>query len=247
MNEKRPRSQTPRFHTTLEPLRVASLADMVENRICQYIRENDLRPGDPLPKEAELAASLKVSRTIVREALSRLRLLGLIKTRKKIGMTLADPDILSGLDRVLKAATLSEDTVRELFELRLVVEIGMADLIFSRRNEYYLGLLNDILAREQSDPHNRKWANECDIAFHSVLYKMAGNRLLERFQGILAPYFDRMTSQLPPQPANPAGYKSHKQIVAILKSGTPEMFRSAMRGHLKQLAEFFCLPPATRQ
>ncbi len=237
---ERKAAQEPR--TELEPLRAASLADMVESRICLYIRENSLRPGDPLPKEFELAESLKVSRNIVREALSRLKLIGLVESRKRKGLTVASPDILSGFDRVLKAAALSEDTVRELFELRLVVETGMSELIFSKRNDYYLGLLAEIVERELQKPKDRERRNECDIAFHSALYKMAGNRLLERFQSILSPYFGRVAGSLPlPQHGDP-GYKSHKDLVSILKDGTPEQFSSAMRSHLRQLREHFCLP-----
>jgi len=230
----------------LEPLKARSLADMVESRICLYIRENALRPGDPLPKEFELAASLKVSRNIVREALGRLKLIGLVESKKKKGLSVADPDILSGFDRVLKAAALSEDTVRELFELRLVVEIGMAELIFAKRNDYYLGLLSEIVERELQRPDDRERRNECDIAFHSTLYKMAGNRLLERFQSILSPYFGRVAGSLPLQQHGDEGYKSHKDIVEILKDGSPEQFSSAMRSHLKQLRERFCLPSSPR-
>ena len=241
MNERKA-GHAAKGRTELEPLRAASLADMVEKRVCLYIRENSLKPGDPLPKEFELAASLKVSRNIVREALGRLKLIGLVESRKRKGLSVADPDILSGFDRVLKAAALSEDTVRELFELRLVVEIGMSELIFAKRNDYYIGLLSEIVERELQKPKDRERRNECDIAFHSTLYKMAGNRLLERFQSILAPYFGRVTTRLPLQQHGDPGYKSHKDIVGILKDGTTEQFSSAMRSHLKQLREHFCLP-----
>ena len=63
-----------------------TLVDKVEEKLRDYFREMDLMPGDPIPKEMELAESLGIARSVLREALSRLRMLGLIKSRTKRGM-----------------------------------------------------------------------------------------------------------------------------------------------------------------
>src|SRR5882757_5397523 len=78
-----------------------TMADVVEIRLREYLKEKSFKPGDALPKELDLADSLGVSRNVVREALSRLRMLGMVETRKKRGMVLARPDILSSFERVL--------------------------------------------------------------------------------------------------------------------------------------------------
>ena len=56
-----------------------TMADVVELRLRDYLREKSFKPGDPLPKEMDLAESLGVSRNVVREALSRLRMLGMVE------------------------------------------------------------------------------------------------------------------------------------------------------------------------
>ena len=76
----------------IKPLENISLVDRVEKRIINYIKENGLKVGDALPKEMEFAESLGVSRTAVREAMLRLRTLGLVESKKHRGMVLLEPD-----------------------------------------------------------------------------------------------------------------------------------------------------------
>ncbi|ULT39471.1 GntR family transcriptional regulator [Niabella defluvii] len=60
-----------------------TLVDKVEKKLIDLLHQQKLKVGDSIPKEVELATSLGVSRTVIREALMRLRLMGLIDTRKK--------------------------------------------------------------------------------------------------------------------------------------------------------------------
>jgi len=71
-----------------------TMADIVELRLREFFKKKSFKPGDALPKEMELVEALGVSRNVVREALSRLRMLGLVETKKKRGMILARPDVL---------------------------------------------------------------------------------------------------------------------------------------------------------
>ena len=64
----------------IEPLRNLSLVDKVEIRITEYIKKNKLEVGDSIPKETEFAEALGVSRTVIREAFSRLRTIGIIES-----------------------------------------------------------------------------------------------------------------------------------------------------------------------
>ncbi len=224
---------------SLVPLPMSRLADIVESRICAHIREENLRLGDALPKEVELAAMLGVSRNIVREALSRLRMLGIVESKKRRGLVVSDPDVLSGIERVMSAAALSERSARELFQFRLVMEIGLADLIYPRRTEADLAELERIARREEQHPNDRELSRECDIAFHGILYKMSGNQIIARFQSILEPYFTRAVREMPP-PRRGKDFCSHRGLVELLREGTPAQFRDGMRRHLQQLVDYFC-------
>src|SRR3546814_1075737 len=99
---------------------------------------------------SELAEALDVSRNVVREALSRLRMLGMIETKKKRGMILAEPDILGGFERVMDPLILDQKTLQDLFELRLVLEMGLADVLYTRMTDQDLKELEQIVDRKST-------------------------------------------------------------------------------------------------
>ena len=74
--------------TSLQP---TTLADQVEQRIIDYIKDNQLIPGDSLPNEMTFVEMTGTSRNVVREAMSRLRMLGIIQSRTKRGITVTEP------------------------------------------------------------------------------------------------------------------------------------------------------------
>ncbi len=67
-------------------LTTTTLADQVEEKIIEYLKENELIPGNALLNENQLSDMLGISRNVVREAMSRLRMLGLIQSRTKRGI-----------------------------------------------------------------------------------------------------------------------------------------------------------------
>ena len=63
-----------------------TLVDQVEDRLLNYLKEKDIRTGDSIPNELELAAALGVARSVLREALSRLKMMGMIETRTRLSI-----------------------------------------------------------------------------------------------------------------------------------------------------------------
>jgi GntR family transcriptional regulator, transcriptional repressor for pyruvate dehydrogenase complex len=218
----------------LEPIISLNMADQVEERLRSYFKQQGFVPGDALPKENELAEALNVSRTVIREALSRLRMLGMVDSRKRRGMILTEPDVLSGLDRIMDSRLLGQHAQKQLFELRLVIEIGLSDLLFLRKTEKSMKILEEIVAQEEKHAKTPEDHAKYDIEFHSVLYQMAGNETLCRFQKMLAFVFQyaiEVTSGLDEK--SRTGSVSHRNLVNILRTGDPESFRNAMRKHLE--------------
>jgi DNA-binding FadR family transcriptional regulator len=210
----------------LAPVETPSLTDAVERRVLEGIRANSLKPGDALPGEQALASQLGISRSMVREALSRLRMLGLLTSRKRRGMVLAHADLFEGLERVMDPAFLDQETVRDLLEMRLVLEMGLADLLFERKTPEDIRELEQIVAQERKAP-TRAERLAAEIAFHAKLYRMAGNRTLARFQALLRPFFQSLAADQPRR-----GAVQHPDLIEILRSGDPDDFRRAMRRHL---------------
>jgi len=147
----------------LEAIEKISLVEAVEQKILNFIRKNNPSISDSLPAELELTEGLGVSRSVVREALSRLRMLGLLEPRKKRGMVIAEPDVFGGCRQILDAAFLNEKTQRDLFEMRLTLELGLADLLFLRKTENDLNALEKIVNREEINGRHKGEASHRDL------------------------------------------------------------------------------------
>lgn len=224
----------------IQPLVTESLVDKVETRLLQFFKENELKPGDAIPKEMEFAESLGVSRTVVREALLRLRTLGLIDSKKRRGMILTQPDIINNFSRILDPLLLGEDTLRQLFELRLIMEMGMADFLFENRQEEDLLELEEIVsAEERAQPGRIRFSLDREIAFHGKLYRMSRNDTLQQFQTLLLPVFNYVYQQETERQTperyhySTGSFVTHRMLLEVLKDGTPQQFREKMRQHLE--------------
>src|SRR5690606_493399 len=151
----------------LEPIDTLSLVDKVEMRLMEYFKDNNLKPGDPIAKEMDLSESLGVSRTVVREALLRLRTLGFIESKKHKGMTFKEPDIINNFERILEPNLLGQKTLKSLFELRLILEMGMADFLFEYKTDADIAELEQIVADEEATNYDKtKFSLDREIAFH---------------------------------------------------------------------------------
>jgi GntR family transcriptional repressor for pyruvate dehydrogenase complex len=215
----------------LKSIEKISLVEVVEQKILNIVRKNNLSVGDSLPAELELTEGLGVSRSVVREALSRLRMLGLLKSKKRRGMVIAEPDLFGGCSQILDAAFLNEKTQRDLCEMRLTLELGLADLLFLRKTENDLNVLEKIVNREEK-ARTEQTRLKLEIEFHTKLYKMGRNNLLLRFQGLLEPFFQEAVKREEIN-GRRKGEASHRDLLEELRSGNPDSFRKKMREHLQ--------------
>ncbi|HTJ10541.1 MAG TPA: GntR family transcriptional regulator [Dinghuibacter sp.] len=206
-----------------------TMADIVETRLLEYLKKKSFKPGDALPTELDLAEALGVSRNVLREALSRLRMLGMVETRKKRGMVLARPDILGPLERVLDPLIIDQRTLRDIFELRLTLEVGLADLLYLRKTDKDVEEL-EAIAKDQKNLGGVTFRINNEIAFHGKIYQMTGNDTLKRFQTMLLPIFGYLVAL---EKVPRMGQVSHLDLVELLKHGTKEEFRQGMLNHLQ--------------
>ncbi len=218
----------------IKPMDTSSLVDKVEDSLVDLLQNQKLSVGDVIPIEIELAAALGVSRTVIREALTRLRIMGLIESKKKKGSVITSPDIFGLMSKSMNPHILAPETLKEIFEIRLVLEIGMADLLFHRITKEDIAALRQIVSDEPPATQYHLFNIEHEIAFHGKLYEIAGNETLKKFQKMLLPIFDFVHNSglLKKQPMLKT-FVSHKELVDILENGTPEEFRNGMRSHLE--------------
>lgn len=216
----------------IQPIVTLTQVDKIEKALQEYFRKENFAPGDSIPKEVELAEAMGVSRTAIREAISRFKTLGIIESRKNRGMVITKPDVFNNMQRVLDSQLLDGHTMQEIFEMRLVLEMGIIDLLFLRKTVDSLLDLQSIVNKEEKTK-NKSERLKLDVEFHSTLYKISGNETIHRFQKMLLPIFDYVDNQLHvPKQVENSNFVSHKVLLDTLKNGTPDQFRVKMRQHL---------------
>lgn len=220
--------------TEMKTIDTSSLVDKVENSLVELLRDRKLSVGDVIPKEVELAEALGVSRTVIREALTRLKMMGLIESKKKKGSVITSPDLFGMMSKSMNPHILDQETLKEIFEIRLVLEIGMADLLFHRITPEDIQELKKIVANEPPATQYHLFNIDHEVAFHGKLYEITNNKTLKKFQKMLLPVFDFVHhSGLLKKQALLKTFVSHNELIDILENGDPEKFRIGMRNHLE--------------
>jgi len=218
---------------TFAAIDTSSLVDKVERNLINTLVQGGFKVGDAIPKETELASTLKVSRTVIREALARLKMIGLIESKKHRGAVVTNPDLLALLEKRMIPQVLDHTTLREVFELRLALEIGIADFVMERVTKEDIEELKEIVASEPDLSSTVQFQIEHEIKFHGKLYEVSGNETFKKFQNLLLPVFEHVhSSGLLKKEASVKKYVSHKGLVDIIEHGSAEMLRNGMRNHL---------------
>lgn len=221
--------------------------DIVEN-LLSLIRERELRPGDKLPPERELAAMMQVSRPSLREALRALAIMNIIEIRQGDGtyVTSLEPDLLMAhLDFVF---ALTDATFLHLFEARRILEPGIVALAAVNITDEELTALDQCIARSIELVDDHAAFAEADLEMHELITKAARNTILERFMASLTQLGKvsrRRTVELPGVARQ--SLQDHIVIAAALKQRDPDAARAAMLNHLRHVeGELILLSASSR-
>lgn len=166
-----------------------TLVDQVEQSLIQYFKDRGLKTGDVIPGESELTDTLGVGRTVVREALSRLKMLGMVESRTRRGMVLAEPSLLVGMERCLNPLLMSDQTLRDIMEFRVSLEVGISGILFRNITQRDIDELEQIVGMGVAIGRN-KYAPDSEYRFHTKLYEITGNKFICEFQSIIHPVLE---------------------------------------------------------
>lgn len=216
--------------------------DIVE-RLGASVRSGELKPGQKLPTESEIMARFLVSRTVVREALSRLQASRLVETRHGIG-TFALAPSESGNFRIDMGDTATVTDVIAVLELRLSLETEAAGLAARRRTESDLQALEAALEAFKDSIAKDSDAVPPDFQFHMEVANATGNRhfsdLMNYLGTMIIPRTRVNTASTAPE--GRAHYlqrvcSEHESIFNAIRNQDVEAARAAMRTHLSNSKE----------
>jgi GntR family transcriptional regulator, transcriptional repressor for pyruvate dehydrogenase complex len=214
-------------------LQPSSPVSEVAKRLLGYFTSGEIQPGTRLPPERQLAASLGVGRSAVREALAALDLLGIVHIRPGSGT------YLRGSASELLPQTLSwglmlgEQRTRELVELRHGLEVETARRAAQRATSEHLANLEACLAGMWDGIADLGVFVEADRQFHLEVGEAAGNQalrdLLQNVRSLLRVWVERM---LRDEPLAQLTYDEHAAVFQAIKDHDPARAGEAMAAHM---------------
>ena len=210
------------------------LSDTLVDQLLSAIGEGRLSPGSELPAESELARSFGVSKTVVREALGRLAVMGVVSIQQGRPTTVCMPSaapLTALLDLTLR---LRPDGVRQAIELRRALETEVAGLAAENATPQDTDQLRALIERMRQHLEGIDTWVEADYAFHQKLGEMSGNELM-RFlmQAIEKPAREAMRRLQVRREMRDARatLARHVAIVDAIAAHDPLAARAAMQAH----------------
>lgn len=233
-------NRTPSPWPVARSPRDGTLALTLQSELAARIRKGDYAVGQRLPTEAAIGQEFGVSRTVVREAVSRLQAEGRVVTRHGIGTFVAEP--ANGAHFRVNAQELATLTdVIDVLELRLAVETEAASLAAQRRKAADLRAMRLALQAFETALASGQPAVEHDLAFHMAIARATGN---QRFEGLMTALGEgaipRARLSTPGTPgATEPGYLAgihaeHRAILHAIQTQDPAAAAQAMRAHIQQ-------------
>lgn len=215
-----------------------TVASEVARRLLSYITSGSIEPGTRLPPERQLATSLGVGRSAVREALAALDILGIVNVRPGSGTYLRGtasellPETLSwGL-------MLSEDRTHDLIELRHGLEVQAARLAANRATSDNIDRLAECVQTMTDKLSELTEFVEADLMFHLEVGEASGNLVLrdvlQSVRALLRVWVDRVLRD--PEDAELA-LEQHSAVLEAIQAGDVDGAAKAMDAHMVSAGE----------
>jgi len=159
-------------------VRGQTLNKMAQDRIRDFIISKRLKPGDPLPPEAQLAADLGISRGPVREAIRSLESLGIVEVRHGTGIFVREFNFDSIMDLFSYGLVFDQNRIAEVCQLRKWLETAAIGEVIGRITEKEIAQIEAVFERwEKKIAAHESTADE-DREFHRLLFSVLGNQSL---------------------------------------------------------------------
>jgi DNA-binding FadR family transcriptional regulator len=201
----------------------------VTKALQDFILDNNLTPGSSLPSEKELGEQLKVSRTVLREALQRFKVMGIIESRRKAGMIIKQLHPENLYESFIPFID-ANSSFEKLLDMRIILELGMAEMLIERMSDN--GILElEIIAIRMREATDGKEMIELDNAFHRALFETIGNEFLNSIRGLTIDFFTMTYERSANESVGQANHENHMAIVDALRKKDLDFLRSAIKNH----------------
>lgn len=213
-------------------------------RLLSLVAVRRLEAGDRLPSERELAERFGVGRGAVREALAILETLRMVERRPNSGIYLRSVEKQGSIEAIVLQAELgiplTEAEVREVVELRRILEIQAVRMAAERRHPENVDHLDSILAAGDRLIAARENLADNDAAFHLAMTETTGNHVFLRV--VNAFYLmsrNRRRHYFADGTRAPLSQAQHRAMRDAVAAGDPDRAEAAMGSHLRGVESYW--------
>jgi GntR family transcriptional repressor for pyruvate dehydrogenase complex len=217
-----------------------ALTDSVAEQLLEKIEGGAFPRGAKLPTEAVLSEEFGVSRTVVREAIARLKYEGLVESRQGSGVFVTDQAGIRPL-RIDYTDTGTLESVLQIVELRRSIEAEVAAQAARRRTDTAMTNIDAALAHLDATVAEGGDGVQADVAFHRAIAEATGNPYFLKTLAFLSQYLETATRVTRTNEARREDFsrqvrEEHQAIVAAIRAGDADAARNAAQNHMYNAA-----------
>jgi GntR family transcriptional repressor for pyruvate dehydrogenase complex len=219
----------------LDPMSRSTLSEQVAKRLAARITAGDWQPGQKLPSESELCKALNIGRSSLREALTSLAFIGLIRVRAGGGSYVAEqPSVYFSIHWLNSGMLHDEKTLGEFVEARLILATELAGLCAARITPEELSELELLVERMKDTVHDTEEFSKLDLAFYLTMGRAAKNEVLNNvLLGAREQTRELIAKSLLLEEGMENALRGLVKILETFRQRDPVKAREAMQSHLQ--------------
>ena len=226
----------------LAPSGSGQTTEEVVARVSELIKGAQLKAGDRLPPERELAKRLGVSRPSLRAGLRAMSSMGVLKSRQGAGTFVADGPPMLDSEPLRLLASLHGFSFNHMFETRSILEVGAAGLAAEHATGEQLATLADEIAEMYANLNDPQQYLVHDICFHRAVAAASNNpTLVTLVEMVSAVMYERRRETIERAHDFSESLELHQQVYRAIRARQPEEARAAMREHIVRAQRAFAL------
>ena len=231
----------------IEPVKSVRIYEDIVRQVKALIADGQLKSGDRLPPERDLAERFRVSRTSVREALRSLQSRGLIEIRAGEGAFVRDVSVEALIEPLALVILPYREAVGELFEARHLLEPAIAALAARRATREEIAEMERILVEQAHEVAEGRTGMAQDSALHAAIAQSAHNRAIVRIVSALVDLLAQSREESLLTAGRPTrSHQDHRRILDAIRRRDEAGARRAMLEHLTAVQRLVTGRPTRR-
>lgn len=222
------------------PIKKETPADKIIMQIRNLIASGELKAGDRLPSERNLAEKLGVSRAHVRDAIRKLEFYGILKTLPQSGTVVAGIGLTALVGLISDVLKLETSDFNSLVETRVILETNAAELAAKRRTDEDILAIQKAIHAYEAKIKNKESSVDEDLRFHITIAEASKNTVLKSLMLIITPdiALNFIKFKVCDEQTELKALQDHQKILEHIINKDSEAAGKMMQKHLSDVLEF---------